>query len=90
MLLDLEKLSVWFSLRRRDDACSSSDSDPVGIRPCSRQAQGSSIWERGGARGRQVPQLLPRAAEQPGAALWMSPGLLGRLGSWEALDAGLV
>lgn len=59
MLLDLEKLSVWCSLRRRDDACSSSDSDPVGIRPCSRQAQGSSIWERGGLGAGRSPSSCP-------------------------------
>lgn len=85
MLMDLEKLSVWCSLWRRDDAFSSFDSDPVESVPAPAMAQGSRIWERGGLRaGPPAPAQGWRAARSS------SPVLLCRLGSWEELSEGLV
>lgn len=52
--------------------------------PIPAMAQGSSIWEHGGARGGQVPQLLPGAGEEQGAALWMSHE------PWAALQAAFL
>lgn len=86
MLLDLEKLSVWCSLWGRDDACSSSDSDPVGICPCSWAAALGSVGGSGQA-GPPAPAQGCRGArssslDEPWAAL--------QAGLWGALDAGLV